>query len=320
MVRLKQDNGGFALLTALWLIVMAVSVTAATLVPARTQRLLLANQIADVQARHAAYSGALHALALLETLVSGDLSAHSGKSSIDHKRLGALSSELDEVRLGPVAFYSVKLRDAHSRLPLNSVTERELRRLLAAVGVSHPTTLVVAASVVDWRDPDDLHRAHGAEWPDHYSTQVPPRVPRNAPFESLEELRFVRGVDEVVYGRIRPFLSLSSDARVNLNAAPEVVLNALPGMSAEATAIVMARRRAGSPIAGLDELQLLLSAPARAQLQDELGALRQRAVFQNSAVEIESVGWVEGSPIRRRVVATAVVTSGGIQVVGGRQS
>ena len=59
----------------------------------------------------------------------------------------------------------------------------------------------IAAAIIDWRDDnDEIHEAGGAERGDAYYTSARiPYAPRNAPFETLEELRLVRGVTDALW-------------------------------------------------------------------------------------------------------------------------
>lgn len=60
-------------------------------------------------------------------------------------------------------------------------------------------TTAVAAAIADWRDADDdVNENGGAERTD-YAGASPPYAPRNAPLESLDELRLVRGMTDAVY-------------------------------------------------------------------------------------------------------------------------
>jgi hypothetical protein len=55
----------------------------------------------------------------------------------------------------------------------------------------------IAAAIVDWRDTDDAPGENGAERSDGaYTGATVAYAPRNAPFETLEELRMVRGVTD----------------------------------------------------------------------------------------------------------------------------
>lgn len=58
----------------------------------------------------------------------------------------------------------------------------------------------VAAAIVDWRDADDAPGEGGAERGDGtYSGAAVAYAPRNAPIETLEELRLVRGVSDALW-------------------------------------------------------------------------------------------------------------------------
>lgn len=80
------------------------------------------------------------------------------------------------------------LVDEASKLNLNTATQ-EMLALLPNM------TTALAAAIVDWRDPDSELTAEGAESPD-YEALATPYSAKNGPFESVEELRLVKGFDE----------------------------------------------------------------------------------------------------------------------------
>ena len=86
--------------------------------------------------------------------------------------------------------------------------------------------------LADWIDENaDPHRS-GAEagW---YKGLKPPYTPRNAPLQTLEELRLIKGFTSTIYGALRPFITVYSDipgspaAPVNINTAPPEILASL---------------------------------------------------------------------------------------------
>ncbi len=54
-------------------------------------------------------------------------------------------------------------------------------------------TVDIADSILDWLDPDDTARTNGAER-EYYFGLNPPRVPKNGPIETVEELLLIKGV------------------------------------------------------------------------------------------------------------------------------
>ena len=81
--------------------------------------------------------------------------------------------------------------------------EETLRRIFTNLGVEEPSKAILVDSIMDWRDPDDLHRLNGAE-NDYYMGQSPPYRCKNGPLDSLEELLLVRGVTpELLFGTDR---------------------------------------------------------------------------------------------------------------------
>jgi general secretion pathway protein K len=96
------------------------------------------------------------------------------------------------------------------------------RRLLDTLGIEG----TVADAVVDWLDNDDTPRAGGAESP-HYLGLPYPYNAKNDLFDTLDELRLVRGVTPEVFEKLLPFVTVLSSGKVNLNTAPREVLMSL---------------------------------------------------------------------------------------------
>lgn len=108
--------------------------------------------------------------------------------------------------------------------------------------------------MIDWRDPDDLPRPHGAE-ANEYRAAGLAYVPRNAPFQTTSEVQQVLGMNYELYSRIEPAITIyGSGGQPNAAYAPLEALRALPGMSEElARQLIEARQQVppGQPLAGL---------------------------------------------------------------------
>ena len=86
-------------------------------------------------------------------------------------------------------------------------------------------------AILDWLDPDNRQRADGAEAP-YYGALDRPYDIKNGPFDSLSELRLVKGMTEQAFERLSPFVTVYPRAPkgitpVNINTADPIVLQAL---------------------------------------------------------------------------------------------
>ncbi|GBE34893.1 general secretion pathway protein K [bacterium BMS3Bbin06] len=154
----------------------------------------------------------------------------------------------------------IRIIPESSKVDLNRASDVILKGLLAAIGVDAETQDVIADSLLDWRDPDDLHRLNGAE-NDYYHSLDRPYDCKNGNLDSTEELLLVRGVTrEIFYGNgekpgLRDYVTVFSDSdRININTAAREVLLSLPGMD-EDTADAVIEYRKNKQIKNSAELQ-----------------------------------------------------------------
>lgn len=123
-----------------------------------------------------------------------------------------LTYEAEDVPLGGASFWFLgRATDNNStlsgtaELPVFSLADESgklnLNTATAAMLLALPRmTLELAAAIVDWRDADSNPSENGAE-DEIYLRLNPPYQCKNAPFESVEELRLVYGMDlEILYG------------------------------------------------------------------------------------------------------------------------
>jgi len=127
----------------------------------------------------------------------------------------------------------VVIEDEERKFDLNRIMlsngiapdERRLavfQRLLDTLGIDR----AVADAVVDWLDVDENPRVGGAE-SSHYLGLPNPYRTKNDLFDTIGELRLVRGVTGEVFEKLLPFVTVSSSGMVNLNTAPKEVLMSL---------------------------------------------------------------------------------------------
>lgn len=287
----RGGEEGFALAAVVVLLVLVAGFLLDAALRAQAERQAAWNTSVEVRARAASRGGLAHALVRLRALQARTVSAAGGDPALFRawNRVDTLGTELGEVELPGGGRYRVTLRDPASLLPLNHATADELRRLLVAHGVAEETARGAALSVVDRRE-------------------------RAGPFGATGELRGVEGAADLP-GEATAQLTVLGDGRVNLNTAAPPVLGALPGMTAEAVRVVVARRERGAPWRNLFELEAELSAPARAELQRGFAALARRAAFEPALVEIAVEGTVEHARVRTRLRTVGVRAGASVQVV-----
>ena len=123
----------------------------------------------------------------------------------------------------------VRATDETAKIDLNVANEVLLRGLFAAVGGADPDAAArLADALMDWRDPDDLRRANGAEAPDYVAagSKTPPA---NAPLETIGEVARILGMTPSIYARIIGSVTVySRQAGINPLTASRDVLLALP--------------------------------------------------------------------------------------------
>lgn len=291
-----KGERGFALIAALWLLVALSVVGLEFGLRAHSRHLAAANALEATRATAAADAGIADVHAMLAWL-----SAESGGTGRpDPNRLldpwaGTAALPRDTMEIGD-AKYLASLRDANAGLHLGKASEEELRRLFIALRIDFGAADRLAQAIIDWQDPDDLHRGRGAEREDYLRAGAL-ALPTNRPFDRLADLRHVRGITSKTYQLVLPHLTLLGTGQVNLNAASRPVLLALPGMTDQSVAVVMRRRTGSRPIRSLEELANELPTAPRAVLQSSFAALSARTVFVTREVVATSEGWTVGSPV-----------------------
>ena len=148
-------------------------------------------------------------------------------------------------------YYSYRITDEEARLNLNTSPPDRVDRLLLTLGIEKEDRDTITDSLQDWRDPNEEHRANGAESDDYYLKLPVPYRARNANIESVAELQQIKGITPAVYNgtKDRPGLAtlvtVRSSGTVNMNTAAPAVLTALGHSTAEISEIRQGRHNNG---------------------------------------------------------------------------
>ncbi|MFH1459962.1 MAG: hypothetical protein ABIG64_06270 [Candidatus Omnitrophota bacterium] len=117
--------------------------------------------------------------------------------------------------------------DVESKLNINKAEDGELFFLInRTTGLKALDADKLASCIIDWKDTDDQVLPRGAEDKYYQNLNVPYDC-KNASFEVLEELLLVKGMDEEIFNKIKPYLTVYGSGRVNINTASRTVLLSL---------------------------------------------------------------------------------------------
>lgn len=226
---LRGDSRGIALVAVLWVVsllsVMAASFSYAT----RTETRLTTNALERAQARALAEAGVSYAAAhLLPAPDPEDPWPIQGSPRL--WRFGP-----GEVRISVV--------DSVGRIDLNHADRELLGGLLRDEGLADDEAEMLLDAIEDWRDPDTLKRLNGAE-EDDYLAAGRGAGPKNAPFESIEELQQVLGVGPELYARLAPYLTVVGHKGLNPEAASLRLLQTVPDVDVALVEAYVAERDA----------------------------------------------------------------------------
>jgi len=214
-----------------------------------------------------------------------------------------------EENFGAGAF-RVRLIDEGGKININRVNEETLRRIFTNLGVDGARRDVLVDSIMDWRDPDHLHRTNGAE-NDYYAALSPAYSAKNGPLDSVEDLLWIRGMTpDLFFGQGEPKESAPGEAprialrdiftvdspidRVNLRTASAEVIHAVMGIPLQKCRDFIEERKKSSERTLADLLPLL-------GLGSGDPALRLFIFTNPAVVAIEGEGKLAESAMRRRV-------------------
>jgi general secretion pathway protein K len=296
-------------MAALWLLIAISTVSLQLSAIARGRRLSVINALESVRSAAAAESGVEHARARLTRLIA---EAGAGQSWNDPVSVldpwHTAGAVRDSVAMHDGATYQTSVLDLGATVNLNRATEDELRAFLTAKGIDASLVDGLAQAMMDWRDPDDFRRLHGAER-DEYIKAGSRELPRNGPFETVDELRFVRGMTPRLLSKMIDDVSVFGSGQVNVNIASAAVLMSVPGITPLAAEIIVQARRANRRIESVRQLTDMLPTQARASFERAVASALSRLTFDTHEVLVRSDGWLAQSPVHVR--EEAVIARGG---------
>lgn len=320
-----KRRGGFVLIAALWLIVALSAVALDAALRSQPPRLAAANRLDDSRAREAALAGTEYARSRLSAALIGradELRAEVARERLSASAQRSLVTALvadddtwrdpqqlvpDGMALGDASF-RLDLRDTGVRLNINEADEDALRGFLAGgLRIDYREADHLTQAILDWRDDDDLPRINGGER-EQYIDEGLAVLPPNRAFADVDELRHVMGMTPELFARVEPYVTVIGSGRINLNAAPEPVLFAVPGFTNAAVATMLQLQSTGAYPRSIAQLRSVLGGVYDVPTGREATELSRSITFGVSEIEIVSEGRVADGPMHA-VVRTVVVRS-----------
>jgi type II secretory pathway component PulK len=145
----------------------------------------------------------------------------------------------DHGTLSPVRMYG--LEDEAGKINVNTASREELMRLFISVaGLNEELATDIASAIISWRAAGD-QEILGFYGDDYYRGLNFPYEPKKDPFERMEEILLVKGMNPEIFSRAEDFLTIYGDGKVNINTASMPVLLALGITPAVAEIIIKGR-------------------------------------------------------------------------------
>lgn len=304
-----RPRRGFALMAALWLLVVITAVSLELSVIARERRLGAANTLEETKAALAASSAVEHARSrLTRTLSEGSGRTWNDARSITDPWHDFALQLPDSVSLQANVWYRARVEPLGAKININRASADDLRRYFQALELDAARVESIVDAIMDWRDADDFRRNRGGERADYLRAGAR-ELPANANFIRVPDLADVKGITPELLARISPDLTVFGTGQIDLNAAPRQVLLSLPGITPVAADIIRSAQQAGRSITSIQQLRDMLPSVARSSLDGSLATLLSKVAFDTHEVLVTGDGWLTGSPVRVREVA--VIARGG---------
>jgi general secretion pathway protein K len=288
---------GIALVIVLWMLALLTVIANSMVFSLRSEVQVAGNHAASARAEAAADAGVFKAIREL-TRPATDVQRWQG-NGLSHDWI------FDGVAL------RVTIMDEAGKIDINAAPETLLGSLFRSLGLDEAVAIGLADAIIDWRDPDDLRRVSGAEKED-YIAAGKDYGPRNANFETIEELRLVLGMSDDIFRRAAPLITAySGRPGVSSAVAPRAVLMALPGVAPEQADAYLAERQT-LLLQGLPAPEATFARASAARPVGDTFSIQVHAVLgDNTAFFREAVAQVTSNPKAPVVILAWRAPAGG---------
>jgi general secretion pathway protein K len=223
----KFNQKGFALVLVLWVLSLLSIMAGSFAMTMRRESAVIAGIKQNAAAAAAAEAGIAYAEMML-------LIPEQNKRWLP-------DGDIYEVKFGKTRV-RLRLLSESGKIDINKADLPLLQALFKQAPVEEEEQAKLIGAIQDWRDQDDLLNINGAEKKEYQDAGLKYQ-PRNKPFQRLEELQMVLGMDERVYNWLEPIITVyTGQPQINLKMASTRVLNLIPGLDASVIETYIATR------------------------------------------------------------------------------
>ena len=158
---------------------------------------------------------------------------------------GKTAVQLDNRLYRGLGETTVRLQDGRGLVNLNLVDDDRLNRFLGQLGIVADQRGPMIDTLRDYTDEDKLHRLNGAEEEDYLALKLPPPTNRklSTPWEAMRIIGWRNRPELWANGTLVKLSSTGQAMGINPNTAPAEVLATIPGVTADNTKLILARRQ-----------------------------------------------------------------------------
>lgn len=209
---------GLALVLVLWVLSLLTIMAGSFALSMRREASIVAGIKNNAQAMAVAESG----IAMAEMMLL----------SPDQNKRWRADGSIYEINAAD-AKVRVQLLSETGKIDINKADQALLQGLMTHAPVEEKQQTRLVNAILDWRDTDDLVHIEGAEKKEYKDAGLSYQ-PRNKPFQSIEELQLVLGMNESVFLWLEPLVTVySGQPQVTVQLAAKEVLQILPGLDTE---------------------------------------------------------------------------------------
>jgi len=243
-----SNEKGIALFLVLWVLTLLSVIVGEFCHTMRTELNITRNFKEQTQAYYLAVAGVNVAIReLIKNTVMPREIKPSEDEAQEEKIEWRANTDIPAISFGSGTF-KVEIGNESGKININRAGEHLLKMMISHFDIEDSDKDMIMDSILDWRDTDNLHRVNGAE-DDYYLSLSQPYECKDADFDSIEELRQVKGITPEIFESLKEIVTVYVDTdsegsakndkkqfdfnKININAASPQVLKSLPGMTDE---------------------------------------------------------------------------------------